>query len=713
MSLGAIIYPMETIFRRLIFVTFRLCDSTRYGAALIALGAVGLNAMIGLADDVGTLIEAQTGAHTRVVWVQDQSRAQNDTLARGNHLLLMGLDSRDGKGERPIFKNSRNYVKPLLTPSGDRIVYSDHSQDRVLVVDWDGNNRRTLCTGFALEVWRDPADGTQWVYVAIRAGTLDDYVYRDVFRIQLDNPKVREPIWSATLISPDNFQLSADGLKVAGEFPWPNSGVADLAARTWDKRSTGCWATMAPDNSYVCSIFDGPHRNLQVHSADGSKSWKVNVAPVDLFWGFEVFHPRWSNHVQFMALTGPYKVRGPVNEISGGGPEVEVYLAKFSEDFERIESWVQVTNNQRADFYPDIWIADGDQSTIPAAVSGRDQAVPPPPLRKSDSDASLVFIWDGADRQNEVLDDADTKRACRIEPRGWARFDSFFAMSCGAGFFEPDSSSMSAIQKAVQNKKSFSLEILVTPDEVFDTEQTKCLLEFGEPSGKRITLQQKQSNLELVIHSESDLRIQAGKLKPGRPLHLAITSVDGRIECWIDAKTVGKGNAAQFAFSDNGQVRLSLGANLAGENPWRGRLERVRVYQHALASEEVLRSSNSAKLATQGRINPTRLRVQAQLIQSTSVPQPEAILPYRRALLIHHFRLTKAIAGEFSDQDFLVARWGILDGEVVEGGIPEPGELVELSLEAFEAHPQLASERQLIEVDRFELPMFYDILFPF
>jgi hypothetical protein len=36
---------------------------------------------------------------------------------------------------------------------------------------------------------------------------------------------------------------------------------------------------------------------------------------------------------------------------------VEIYVGRFSADFNAIESWWQVTKNARADFFPDVWLS--------------------------------------------------------------------------------------------------------------------------------------------------------------------------------------------------------------------------------------------------------------------------------------------------------------------------------------------------------------------
>ena len=47
-----------------------------------------------------------------------------------------------------------------------------------------------------------------------------------------------------------NFQLSADGARAGGLYPWSESGIAELPNGPWKKYGFGCWTSLAPDNSY-------------------------------------------------------------------------------------------------------------------------------------------------------------------------------------------------------------------------------------------------------------------------------------------------------------------------------------------------------------------------------------------------------------------------------------------------------------------------------
>ena len=90
----------------------------------------------------GASVEKFTGGHTRAVWVTD---ARNkDSFAEKNQLQLVGYDSRDGKGERIICAETANYYRPLITPDGEQIVFSNRQNLTIYVVKWDGSPPRLL-----------------------------------------------------------------------------------------------------------------------------------------------------------------------------------------------------------------------------------------------------------------------------------------------------------------------------------------------------------------------------------------------------------------------------------------------------------------------------------------------------------------------------------------------------------------------------------------
>jgi len=225
-----------------------------------------------------------TGAHARVVWVQDIGD-NRDTFARGERLKLVGFDTDDGRDERDIVPAISNFAQPMMTPKGTRVVFSNTIEKTAYIVNWDGTGLRPLVKGVAADVWIDPRTGVEWVYVQAGAGDIGgSYKQNPIWRCQIDKPRVQELAWNKSqvdIVRFSNFQLSADGTRAGGAFPWNECGVANLLAGTWEILGRGCWASLAPDNSYLFWHFDGPHRNVFIYTPDGLRNWKVaiNTAP--------------------------------------------------------------------------------------------------------------------------------------------------------------------------------------------------------------------------------------------------------------------------------------------------------------------------------------------------------------------------------------------------------------------------------------------------
>lgn len=294
----------------------------------------------------------------RVVWTRDLGDG-TDFVSLGDQLVLMAYDSRDGRGERVVLGETASYAKPLITPDGASIVFSIRRQNAVYAIDWDGTGLRRLADGFGLEVWADPADGAQWVYVGADEASTDPPSYPTVRRHRLDDPAVSEVVWDARPVTADSFQLSADGRTAAALLPWPTAGVADLAAGTWRKLGEGCWTAFSPGEEPLFWYFDGAHRNVTIVDLDTEERWQVPINDAPVFGGFEVYHPRWTNHPRALVVTGPYTVGERANRIRGGGNQVEVHVGFFDETFTAISSWRRVTHNDQPDFYPDAWIEPG------------------------------------------------------------------------------------------------------------------------------------------------------------------------------------------------------------------------------------------------------------------------------------------------------------------------------------------------------------------
>lgn len=76
------------------------------------------------AADGAPAVAQLTGRHTRVVWTQDAGPTASVYVEQPT-LSLMGLDSRDGAGERVILAEQRGYWKPLLSAGGKPVYFTE------------------------------------------------------------------------------------------------------------------------------------------------------------------------------------------------------------------------------------------------------------------------------------------------------------------------------------------------------------------------------------------------------------------------------------------------------------------------------------------------------------------------------------------------------------------------------------------------------------
>ncbi len=321
-------------------------------------------------------VEEMTGGHTRVVWLQD-AWEHEDVFSDRGRVRLVTLDSRDGRGERVRIDGPAPLRKPLISPCGNQIVYSREDDGGIWVLGWDSDETARLTDGVALALAE--VEGTLWVYAGrdpVNPGV--NLAFEQVVRVDAADGGREEAVWDAAPVGRDNFQVSADGRFAGALFPWPNAGIADLENGTWRETGRGCWTGMAPLEEPLMWILDGAHRNLMmVHGPSGDR-WQVPLARHYPFGGHEIYHPRWSSHPRFFALTGPYTIRKGSNNIRGGGNTVEIHVGRFSEDWRSVEAWVQVTDNAHANFFPDVWVAGADQAVrgveTGAAARGADVA---------------------------------------------------------------------------------------------------------------------------------------------------------------------------------------------------------------------------------------------------------------------------------------------------------------------------------------------------
>jgi hypothetical protein len=689
------------------------------GAAVFAEDSARIH---GAAD--GRTVEAFTGGHTRAVWAADDTNA--DTFAHSADLRLMGYDSRDGRGARVILEGPSNFTVPLLTPDGKRVVFSNQWDNSVSVVNFDGTGVQKLAEGIVTDVWEDPGTGRVWVYAQRDARDRMSAIYR----FPLDDPSIQETVWSSSpvqVVPVGGFQVSKDGTRAAGLFPWPNAGLADLPDVAWRKLRDGCWPSIAPDNSHMQWILDGSHKNLRLTRPGGEKSARMPIADAPGIGGKKTYHPRWTNHVRYMVMTGPYSLGKPGGDLAKGGPQVEIHLGKFNKSFDAIEDWLQLTDHPHAAYFPDVWIEGGRDAL--SAFHRDDHGHKEKPkfdlfalFRKkpvySDawpvSDKGLVFLWENNRGTNTFTNAQGKKRNARVNAVGGARWGPNGEMHIVNGGFLPDEFFADEIRAGCMETDRLAVEAIVTTARNPQSGPARIVSFSGGTSKRNFTLGQQDNLLVLRLQTSESNRngvdFNLAPLEPGVPHHVIVTYEPGLLVCYVDGAVAAESRLESGTFEDWRDYELFFGKERGGLRYWEGFLENIAIYNRFIPAGEAALKFQAAQAILDARKTVATTRVRAEMLAREDPPDAADIAPYRRALAINPYRVMEAGDPALENATVQVAEWILLDGEEPASyASAAPGGIRDLELQPFDSHPQLESEFLAGEALSLDESLYYDV----
>jgi hypothetical protein len=660
----------------------------------------------------GVEASRELSPHVRVVWLQDAGDGR-DVFAVGTNLLMMAMDTRQAGRERRVMPSSGAFSRPLITSDGSKIVFTDRSDNMVKIVDWDGANLRILTSGFGLDLWKDPATGAEWLVFAEKAGELGARAeLRRIRRINIAGD-LRDSvlIWDKTAVGSDSFQLSTDGTKAGGLFPWPNASVADLPNGSLTRMGHGCWPSFAPGGIDILWVFDGAHRTVKMFPAEG-EPWKVEVNNSAGLGGFEVYHPRWSNHPRFMVMTGPFKSGAGKNKIRGGGMDVEVYLGRFDDKLTRVESWTRLTDNKLGDFYPDVWVDDGGEwpvaikSSSPSSVKKADPGSWRAVVQRDD----LVFAW-----ENSIIRAfrAPDSEAGRITVHGRAIYGWNGVMDVAGGWFEAEGMG-EILSSLCRTGGQLSVECVITPAEGVASPDA-LILAFtpGGTQGDNFSFIQSGTSLVLRVRSgagvtKTMMSAPLTALKPGIGCHVAICFGAGESAAYINGKRLTGVDLPLANFGSFADGRLIFGSGPGAGAGWTGTLENVVIYSRIIKPDETARRFAVWQEQLKLRTPPPRIVADVVLKSVTPEPSLEMIQPYRRAMVLHGYEVERVIQGVLPEKNIRVAHWAILDRTSLQRRW-EIGAKYRLTIEAQDAHSELEGERQYDDTGDLDSTVYMDV----
>jgi hypothetical protein len=112
---------------------------------------------------------------------------------------------------------------------------------------------------------------------------------------------------------------------------------------------------------------------------------------------------------------------------------------------------------------------------------------------------------------------------------------------------------------------------------------------------------------------------------------------------------------------------------------------------------------------TSAKTGAGRLVLNVRVKRPGTIPNPQSILPYRHGLVVSEFDVMDVIQGTYPEKEIRVAQWAIRDSKVLPGARKIAGAAFTLTVERYDAHPELEGERLLSDSEKSTLPLYYDV----
>ena len=666
----------------------------------------------------------------RVVWVRKLDDPR-DTWLRQPSSRLMGFDSEAGV-EMVLLPGPERLLKPLFTPDGEWVVFSTSAEagpgaESAVVerIRWDGTDREVIAQGMAVDTLLD-STGQTWIYIAREVGEHGNFTAKRIERVPWDDPGTEpETVWDQMPVTVDNIQFSADGRWMSGSFPWPEVGRVDLKEGRLEPMEQGCWPSMAPDASGLMWVFDGRHRNVRLMLGDEVRPVRINDGQ-DMD-GFEVYHPRWSNHPLYLACTGPYLIGETDVRITGGGEAVGIMIGRFDPALTKVQKWWRITGAEAADFYPDLWVSGGEEHSLDmdlvksAEVAGSRTVNPTLGEGWPPSDEGLLLRWDQARASNEWIDTDGTTGRLLMTGLGNAVLAADHSLQLWGGAFTAQPTVGESLAAAARSSNQFTWSGLVTADQASTAKPARVFSLSTGVDERNFSIDQVGDRWVVRWRtmwsrdSARDTEVDIGPVAAGQPTHLVISYDQPDLRVWIDGEGETHRRGRNHDLGNWTPQEWIVGNEWGGGAPWRGQVQAMLWYDRAFEDKEAgalfetvaprLAQVQEACQAAAGAVS-----VRATLLGANPIPDLADIHPYQSHLEVFSWRIEEVLEGssDLKGQEVEVLQWVILNGQNVPASQIESGEAQKLRLSPVSQQPQLEGSSQgTPEVDRLHLPLYY------
>lgn len=633
------------------------------------------------------------GRAVSAVWLEETAAKEGDPMAR----QVFVYHAPDHQGIRRLGSEAGDLARPLVSADGKGVVFTRLGISKtdsglsfapqILWQDWDGGAASPLGAGMAVDVWKNPADGAIYIYAVetLLPSAQLRLTGEKLVRFRADKPEDREILWTATPLNAEQFQLSRDGRRAAGAFPFPKAGLANLEDQTFTPLAPGAWAGLAPDDSYAVAVLDGSRKRLRCFAPNLNPGWELTLAGTDGWPEGGILHPRWSNDPRLLTFTGPYPEEAPA---------ADVCLLRLRDDLRRVEKVVRLTEGRKA-LTPSVWVENGgaQPSTLP-----QEPVVVPKPVKKPwpGTEDGLVFAWESmrTDREKPL-----PMAPAALKPGGFATTGRHFEMNLSGGWYEADDAAAAKIAQACAASNAWSMELMLTERTTQPPVSVRLAALIQADGRENFALYRVDRKLVLrVLLGGAPERpavvypviLTNLAIEGDRPVQVLISLRNNRLSCWVDGQMMKDFELESSGLAAWGPGKLTFGDPRPYGTPWTGWMERVAVYSRALGDDECRAAAANASQWIEGRTRPTRSKVQAKLIESPDpAPTGAAGGGAGDEIAVSIWEVEQVFMGQVDEKRIAVGQWSQLRGTPVPMVMPEAGKGAELWLESWEDHPEL------------------------
>jgi hypothetical protein len=254
-----------------------------------------------------------------------------------------------------------------------------------------------------------------------------------------------------------------------------------------------------------------------------------------------------------------------------------------------------------------------------------------------------------------------------------------------------------ALLNACKKTNRLTLEATFVPQSLEATGPARIVTFSTDPYTRDFTLGQEKDHLIFRLRTPRtgdngvNPETPLCSLKAGEPTHVIVTYSPGLLVCYRNGKEVLRTDAVRGDFGNWIPQHLLFGDEWTGERPWAGTLAGIAIYNRTLTPEEAAEHDRAYRALREAETTVPQLRVDAVLTRTSKIPTLTEIRPYKNALALYEYHVEKVVAGDYKPKTIRVAHWVILNGEVLPVAAAKPGQKASLTLEPFEANPQLSS----------------------